>query len=105
MFLTDDDASDCPSFLNVPSLLCKHALASLQQSDAAFHNLTVTQLRAAVIRLRYGYEPTHLREREIENRIHNVARLKKLYPLAKTNQEQHRNSPNKVRKYTIKGHS
>lgn len=92
MFLTNDDASDGPSFLNVPSLLGKHALASLQQSDATCHNLTVTQLRAAVIGLRYGYEPTHLREREKENRIHNVLWLKKLHPLARTNLEQHRNN-------------
>lgn len=61
-FLTDDNASYGPSFLNMPGLLCKHALAPLQQSDPARHNLTVSQLRTAVVGLGYGYKPTHLRE-------------------------------------------
>lgn len=64
-FLTDDDAPDGSGPLNVSGLLCKHALAPLQQGDAALNELAVGQLSTATVGLRHRHKASHLRrERE-----------------------------------------
>lgn len=60
IFLTDDDAADGPGPLDMSGLLCKHALAPLQQGDAALDKLAVGQLSAATVGLRYSHKASHL---------------------------------------------
>lgn len=60
--LTDDYASDGAGPLDVPGLLCKHALTALQQGDVALDVLAVGDLAAAAVRLGHSHEASHLHE-------------------------------------------
>lgn len=61
--LTNDYASNGASLLDVPGLLCKHALTPLEQSDVTLDVLGVNDLTAAAVGLGYSDKAPHLHRR------------------------------------------
>lgn len=57
---TDDYASDGTSLLNVSSLLCKHALPPLEQSNVAQDILGISDLSAATVRFSDCHKASYL---------------------------------------------
>lgn len=61
--LTNDYASNGASLLDVPGLLCKHALTPLEQSDVTLDVLSVSDLTAAAVGLGHSDKAPHLHKR------------------------------------------